>query len=72
MLQEFAAKLGLDQELFAPDLESGRAREVVLAKARLGQEQYRVRGTPTLMLGPALNCVLPSPYREYARMESWA
>jgi hypothetical protein len=31
-------------------LETGDARAAVLAEARSGQEQYRVRGTPTLML----------------------
>jgi hypothetical protein len=32
------------------ELDSGRPREAVLAEARAGQERYRVRGTPTLML----------------------
>ena len=32
------------------ELDSGHPREAVLAEARTGQERYRVRGTPTLML----------------------
>ena len=50
VLLELAQAVGLDVDRIAAELDSGLPREAVLAEARLGQEQYRVRGTPTLML----------------------
>jgi predicted DsbA family dithiol-disulfide isomerase len=50
-LLELAAAAGLDVDRITAELDTGRPREAVLDEARLGQEQYRVRGTPTLMLG---------------------
>jgi predicted DsbA family dithiol-disulfide isomerase len=50
VLLELAAEIGLDVDRLNRDLESGRPRGAVLTEAPLGQEQYRVRGTPTLML----------------------
>lgn len=49
VMHEIASEAGLDQERFARDFASGEARPAVIAEARLGREQYRVRGTPTLM-----------------------
>jgi predicted DsbA family dithiol-disulfide isomerase len=50
VLVELASEVGLDVDTFIRDSDSGRAREAVLEEARLGQERYNVRGTPTLML----------------------
>lgn len=50
VVAELARELGLDMGDFARRLAGGEARAAVLAEGRLGKEQYRVRGTPTLML----------------------
>jgi predicted DsbA family dithiol-disulfide isomerase len=50
VLLEIAKTAGLDVDRIVAELDSGTPREAVLAEARLGQERYRVRGTPTLML----------------------
>lgn len=50
VLLELAQAAGLDVDQIAAELDSGIPREAILADARLGQELYRVRGTPTLML----------------------
>jgi protein-disulfide isomerase-like protein with CxxC motif len=50
VLREIAAEAGLDLARFERDFAGAEAPEAVIAEARLGREQYRVRGTPTLML----------------------
>jgi predicted DsbA family dithiol-disulfide isomerase len=50
VLLELAREVGLDVASLTRELDSGRPRESVLARARQGQEDYKVRGTPTLML----------------------
>jgi predicted DsbA family dithiol-disulfide isomerase len=50
VLREIAEETGLDLPRFATDFSSGEALPAVLEEARLGREQLRVRGTPTLML----------------------
>ena len=50
VLLELAEGVGLDRQAFAHAFDSGAARAAVLEERRVGQEQYRVRGTPTLML----------------------
>ncbi len=50
VLLEIAQEAGLDLNRLARDLEHGAARSAILEDARLGQERYRVRGTPTIML----------------------
>lgn len=50
VLLELAEEVGLDRQAFARAFDSGVARAAVLEERRVGQEQYRVRGTPTLML----------------------
>jgi predicted DsbA family dithiol-disulfide isomerase len=50
VLLELAQAVGIDVRRVTAELDSGRPREAVLDEARLGQERYRVRGTPTLML----------------------
>jgi hypothetical protein len=49
VLHEIAGEAGLDLRQFARDFASGAARPAVVEEARLGREEYRVRGTPTLM-----------------------
>jgi predicted DsbA family dithiol-disulfide isomerase len=50
VLLELAEAAGCDVDRVTGELVSGRSRQAVLDEARLGQERYRVRGTPTLML----------------------
>jgi len=50
VLLELAQAVGIDVRRVTAELDSGRPREAVLDEAPLGQERYRVRGTPTLML----------------------
>jgi predicted DsbA family dithiol-disulfide isomerase len=50
VLLELARTVGVDTNSMTADLDSGRPREAVLGEARLGQERYQVRGTPTVML----------------------
>ena len=50
VLLEIAGEAGLDLSAFTRTLDSGAARDAVLAEARLGHERYGVRGTPTVML----------------------
>lgn len=50
VLLELAEEVGLDMSSFTRAFDSGAARSAVLEERRIGQEQYRVRGTPTLML----------------------
>ena len=50
VLLEVAREAGLDVDRLKADLASGTVRQAVLEEAREGQQQYRVRGTPTLML----------------------
>lgn len=50
VLLTLAEEVGLEMGAFVRDIESGAARAAVLEECRVGREQYRVRGTPTLML----------------------
>jgi predicted DsbA family dithiol-disulfide isomerase len=50
VLLEIARESGLDVPRLERDLAGGDARAELLADAQLGRDQYRVRGTPTLML----------------------
>jgi hypothetical protein len=50
VLVDLAAGTGLNVDQIKADLETGRARDAVIAEAQLGQQQFRVRGTPTIML----------------------
>lgn len=51
VLLDLAQAAGLDVNRMRAELDSGRPRQCVLDEARLGQERWGVRGTPTLMLG---------------------
>lgn len=59
ILLDVAREVGLDVAALARDLDGGAARDAVLAEARVGAEQYRVRGTPTLMLADGTKLRLP-------------
>ncbi len=63
VLAEIANEVGLDRARFERDFTSDAARPAVLEEARLGREQFRVRGTPTLMLpdGSRLRHPLATP-----------
>lgn len=50
VLLALAEEVGLDMPAFMRDFDSGQAHTAVLEELRIGREQYRVRGTPTLML----------------------
>jgi hypothetical protein len=67
VLREIAAEAGLDRERFDRDFSSGEARPAIVEEARLGREQYRVRGTPTLMLANGKKLRHPLAY---PRMEN--
>ena len=62
VLLEIAQEAGLDVDRLRRDLERGEVRSAILEDARLGQERYRVRGTPTLMLGDGTKLRHPIAY----------
>lgn len=62
VLLDLARAAGLDVDRMTAELDSGRPREAVLAEARLGQEQFRVRGTPTIMLADGTKLRHPIAY----------
>ncbi|MDN5696816.1 MAG: DsbA family protein [Rubrobacter sp.] len=51
VLLKLAAEAGLETESFARALGSSEAREAVLEEARMSKGRYKVRGTPTPVLG---------------------
>ncbi len=50
VLFDIAQEAGLDANQFTRAFDSGTGRAAVFEEHQLGREQYRVRGTPTLML----------------------
>ncbi len=62
VLLEIAREAGLDVDRLRWDLEREQPRSAILEDARLGQERYRVRGTPTLMLGDGTKLRHPIAY----------
>ncbi len=50
VLLELARTTDVDFARFERDFASAAARAAVVDEARIGREQYRVRGTPTMML----------------------
>lgn len=59
VLTDLARELGLDVARFERDIDAPAVRAEVLAERRLGQEQYGVRGTPTLVLPDGNRARLP-------------
>ena len=62
VLLEIAQEAGLDIDRLRRDLECGETRPAILEEARLGQDRYRVRGTPTLMLDDGTKLRYPIAY----------
>jgi hypothetical protein len=62
--------VGLDRHAFVRAFDSGVARVKVLEERRVRQEQYRVRGTPTLMLadGTGVRPPIASPVMRERRV----
>jgi predicted DsbA family dithiol-disulfide isomerase len=59
---DLAREAGLDVPAFTRLFESDEPRAAVLEEGRLGKEQYRVRGTPTLMLSDGTRLRHPISY----------
>ena len=59
VLLALAEEVGFEMQEFTRLFDSGAARAAVLEERRVGQEQYRVRGTPTLMLADGTRLRLP-------------
>jgi predicted DsbA family dithiol-disulfide isomerase len=72
VLHEIAEEVGLDRQQFERDIASGIGHPAVVEEARLGREQYRVGGTPTLMLsnGTTLDHPLAEPHMEDRKIVS--
>ncbi len=66
VLFEIAGEAGLEMTLFTRQFDSGEARQHILAEGQLGHDQYRVHGTPTIMLSDGTKLRHPIAY---ARME---
>ena len=62
VMLQLAREANLDLERFTRDLDSAAPRAAVLAEGRLGQAQYRVRGTPTVMLSDGAKLRHPIAY----------
>ncbi|MCC6178354.1 MAG: DsbA family protein [Chloroflexi bacterium] len=62
VLLEIAQETGLDVDRLRRDLERGEAKAAILEEAQLGQDHYRVRGTPTPMLGDGTKLHHPIAY----------
>jgi predicted DsbA family dithiol-disulfide isomerase len=62
VLFDIAREASLDMPRFERDVKSPEARAAVLEESRLGREQFRVRGTPTLTLADGTHLKLPIAY----------
>lgn len=62
ILFDIAREASLDMSRFERDVRSPEARAAVLEESRLGREQFRVRGTPTLTLADGTHLKLPIAY----------
>ena len=62
VLLALAEEVGLRMPDFTRAFDSDKPRAAVLAELRLGQEQYRVRGTPTLMRADGTKLRAPIAY----------
>jgi protein-disulfide isomerase-like protein with CxxC motif len=62
VLLELAEAVGLNMAQFTQAFDNGAARAAVLEECRLGREQYKVRGTPTLMLADGSKLRSPIAY----------
>ncbi len=62
VLIALAGEAGLDVDLFIRQFDSGDARQHILQEGQLGRDQYRVHGTPTLMLADGTKLRHPIAY----------
>lgn len=62
LYSDLAREVGLEMPAFNRLFESEQPRAAVLEEGRLGKEQYRVRGTPTIMLGSGQRLRHPIAY----------
>jgi len=62
ILFDIAREASLDMPRFERDVKSSEARAAVLEESRVGREQFRVRGTPTLTLADGTHLKLPIAY----------
>jgi predicted DsbA family dithiol-disulfide isomerase len=69
---ELAREVGLEMPAFNRLFENGQAHSAVLEEGQLGKDQYRVRGTPTLMManGKKLRHPIAYPKMENDRIIS--
>ena len=65
VLLEIAQEAGLDMLRFERDFADPQVRAAVLAEAQLGRDQWRVRGTPTLMLSDGTRLRHPLAYPKF-------
>lgn len=61
---DLAREVGLEMPAFERLFESDQPRAAVLEEGRMGKEQFRVRGTPTLMLADGTRLRHPIAYPE--------
>ncbi|HEX7546965.1 MAG TPA: DsbA family protein [Gemmatimonadaceae bacterium] len=59
VLLDIAREAALDMPRFQRDVASPEARAAVLEESRIGREEFRVRGTPTLTLADGTHLDLP-------------
>ena len=59
ILLDIAREAGLDVAQFQHDVASPTARLAVVEESRIGREQFKVRGTPTLTLADGTHLHLP-------------
>lgn len=59
VLLDIARETSLDLSRFQRDVASQQTREAILEESRIGREQFRVRGTPTLTLTDGTHLKLP-------------
>jgi predicted DsbA family dithiol-disulfide isomerase len=62
VLLDIAREASMDIGSFERDFESAEARAAVTEESRIGREQFRVRGTPTLTLADGTHLPLPIAY----------
>lgn len=62
VLLEIAREAELDISRFERDMASAEARAAVTEESRIGREQFRVRGTPTLTLADGTHLHHPIAY----------
>jgi predicted DsbA family dithiol-disulfide isomerase len=62
VLLDIAREAAIDVARFEGDFDSPEARAAVTEESRIGREQFRVRGTPTLTLADGTHLRLPIAY----------